>query len=62
MHGRRDRGLVVGRWDEQHARRVLEAWRRSGQSAYAFSREQGIDPQRLYWWRKRHACTQIAHA
>jgi transposase-like protein len=32
---------------------VLTAWRRSGESLAAFAREQGVNVQRLSWWRRR---------
>jgi transposase-like protein len=43
------------RWTEQDARRVLAALDRSGQSVRAFAEGHGIDPQRLYLWRRRFA-------
>jgi hypothetical protein len=49
------RALAGRRWDEGDARHVLEAWRASGQSAYAFARDHGLNSQRLLWWRKRLA-------
>ena len=50
------RGVEISgavRWSEADARRVLDAWRRSGRSAYAYAREHGMNAQRLLWWRKR---------
>lgn len=32
---------------------ALEDWRASGLSAAAFASARGLNPQRLYWWRKR---------
>ncbi|SRR5579883_42160 len=41
------------RWNEHDARRVLEALERSGQPVSAFAAEHGLDPQRVYLWRRR---------
>ncbi len=41
------------RWSADHARAVLAALAKSGQSLAAFARERGISEQRLYFWRKR---------
>lgn len=43
------------RWTEQDARAVLTALERSGQPVRAFAEEHGLDPQRLYMWRRRFA-------
>jgi transposase-like protein len=43
------------RWTEDDARVVLAALDRSGQSVRAFAEEHGLDPQRLYAWRRRVA-------
>jgi transposase-like protein len=40
-------------WRATDAERVLEAWRRSGQSAAAFAREHGLSAARLLRWRAR---------
>lgn len=40
-------------WRESEARRVIEAWRQSGESAAAFGRRHGINVKRLRWWTKR---------
>jgi transposase-like protein len=40
-------------WTADDARRVLEEWNRTGGSLAEFSRRNGIDAARLYWWRKR---------
>jgi hypothetical protein len=55
MRARRSIGpeLTNRHWNAATARRILAAWRRSGQSLVAFARERGIGAQRLYWWRKR---------
>lgn len=47
------RELVDRRWTEDDARRVLAAWRASGDSAYGFARDHGLNAQRLSWWSKR---------
>jgi transposase-like protein len=41
------------RWTEQDARRVLDAWEKSGETVAAFAQRMGVIPQRLFWWRKR---------
>ena len=41
------------RWTEQDARFVLDALERSGKSLRVFAEEHGLDPQRLYVWRRR---------
>ena len=43
------------RWTEADARVVLSALARSGQSVRAFAAEHGVDPQRVYVWRRRVA-------
>jgi transposase-like protein len=42
-------------WKPEDARRVLEEWKQSGGPLSEFARRYGIDPARLYWWRKRLA-------
>jgi hypothetical protein len=41
------------RWTEQDARNALAALERSGKSVSVFAAEHGLDPQRLYSWRRR---------
>jgi transposase-like protein len=43
------------RWTEEDARAVLAALEQSGQPVRAFAEEHGLDPQRLYAWRRRVA-------
>jgi hypothetical protein len=43
------------RWTEQDARIVLAALEQSGKPLRAFAEEHGLDPQRLYIWRRRVA-------
>lgn len=43
------------RWTSPDARRVLDAWKRSGVSVQAFAREHGLNEQRVGWWKKRFA-------
>jgi len=43
------------RWTEAEAREVLAALEQSGQSITAFAAARGLDPQRLYYWRRRVA-------
>lgn len=40
-------------WTEDYARQVLARAEREGWSITALAREQGVSPQRLYWWKKR---------
>jgi transposase-like protein len=44
---------VSKRWTEVEAQQVLAEQVRSGLSDRAFARKKGLDPQRLWWWRKR---------
>jgi transposase-like protein len=49
-----DRSLFNrARWTEQDARQVLAALSRSGKSVGVFAAEHGLDPQRVYLWRRR---------
>jgi hypothetical protein len=41
------------RWTERDARDVLAALRRSGKPVSAFAADHGLDPQRVYLWRRR---------
>lgn len=41
------------RWTERDAREVLAALRRSGKPVSVFAAEHGLDPQRVYLWRRR---------
>lgn len=41
------------RWTEQDARTALTALQRSGEAVSVFAAEHGLDPQRLYSWRRR---------
>jgi transposase-like protein len=41
------------RWTVGTARTVLAAQARSGLSVAAFAAREGVDPQRLYFWRRR---------
>ena len=43
------------RWTEETARAVLAALERSGKPIRVFAEEHGLDPQRLYAWRRRVA-------
>jgi hypothetical protein len=40
-------------WSEREAGAVLAAWQRSGESATAFARRQGLVPSRLLRWEAR---------
>jgi transposase-like protein len=41
------------RWTERDAREVVAALRRSGKPVSAFAADHGLDPQRVYLWRRR---------
>jgi transposase-like protein len=43
------------RWTEADARSVLKELARSGQSVRQFAERHGLDPQRVYVWRRRVA-------
>ena len=43
----------IPRWGEDEAREALAALERSGRSVSVFAAEHGLDPQRLYSWRRR---------
>jgi transposase-like protein len=47
-------------WSEDDGRRVVEAWRRSNESAVAFARRHGLQAKRLAYWSKRLATSQSA--
>ena len=40
-------------WREVDARRVVEAWRRSGETVSAFAGHLGVDPRRVSRWASR---------
>ena len=50
-----DLAEVAGRsyWREGDARRVVDAWRRSGEPVSAFAGRLGIDPRRISRWASR---------
>ena len=37
----------------QQGRDLIAAWKASGMSAVAFSRQQGLHPRRIEWWKDR---------
>jgi transposase-like protein len=41
------------RWTREDAREVISALERSGKPVSAFAAEHGLDPQRVYLWRRR---------
>jgi hypothetical protein len=41
------------RWNESDGKRVVDAWRKSGESAGAVARLLGVPGHRLYWWQRR---------
>ena len=40
-------------WSEAEGGRVIEAWRRSGETIAEYARRYAIAPYRLYYWRTR---------
>ena len=42
-----------GQWTVAEARTLLSSVTASGLTLYAFAHRHGIDPQRLYYWRRR---------
>lgn len=50
------------RWTHEHAASLLAEAERSGLSDRAFAKRRGIDPQRLWWWRKRLDKTRTKEA
>ena len=42
-----------GQWSEHEARGVLSAWRKSGLTLERFSRDRGLTPQLMSWWRDK---------
>lgn len=41
------------RWDESDGKRVLDAWKKSGETVSAFAQRLGVSGQRLSWWQRR---------
>jgi hypothetical protein len=41
------------RWTREDAREVIAALERSGKSVSTFAADHGLDPQRVYLWRRR---------
>jgi transposase-like protein len=41
------------RWTREDAREVISALERSGKPVSVFAAEHGLDPQRVYLWRRR---------
>jgi transposase-like protein len=40
-------------WSEAEGRTVIEAWRRSGESASGFARRHGLQSKRIKYWAQR---------
>lgn len=40
-------------WNTAKGRRMVKSWRASGLTVAEFARQEGIDPWRLYWWRRK---------
>jgi len=53
--GKKELLEVIGkrRWREEEARKVMLAWRGSGETMWAFARERGLVAQRLYRWARQ---------
>jgi len=49
--------LIRRRWTEENAREVLAALAASGLPVSEFAAREGLDPQRLYGWRRRLTAT-----
>jgi transposase-like protein len=45
--------LADRRWRQEDAEKVLAAWEESGLSLSKFAGQQGVNVQRLSWWRKQ---------
>lgn len=45
--------LADRRWRQEDAKKVLAAWEESGLSLSKFASQQGLNVQRLSWWRKQ---------
>ena len=45
--------LTGRRWRQEDAEAVLAAWEESGMSLSGFAAKQGVNVQRLSWWRKQ---------
>ena len=43
--------MAQGEWLESEARRVLDAWKRSGLRLQTFAKQRGLTPERLRRWR-----------
>ena len=46
-------GTAIRRWTPEHAQQVIHDWRASGMSMSKYSREHGLNLNRLWWWQKR---------
>src|ERR1700722_19913998 len=45
--------FALRRWTREDAREVIAALERSGKTVSVFAAEHGLDPQRVYLWRRR---------
>ena len=50
---RRNSPFALRRWTLEDARAVIAVLDRSGKPVSAFAEEHGLDPQRIYLWRRR---------
>ncbi len=41
------------RWTQEQGEWVISEWQRSGESVQRFASQHGLDPQRIYLWRRR---------
>ena len=51
-----------GRWSAADGRAALAAAEESGLSLASFAAQEGLVAQRLYWWRRRPAETELVRA
>jgi transposase-like protein len=47
------------RWTREDARDVIAALERSGKSVSTFAADHGLDPQRVYLWRRRLGAAEL---
>jgi hypothetical protein len=50
------------RWTERDAREVIAALDRSGEPVSVFAAGHGLDPQRVYLWRRRFGARRLGKA
>jgi len=50
---------VAKRWGHAEARAVLKRAEQSGMNDREFAKREGLDPQRIWWWRRRLGCPRM---